>query len=149
MGLLGNLANSLKARRESLARLLDDHGVRPTPQRLLIAELMLTRACHLSADQVLERIAGVGYAASPRRRSTTRCNLFSPPGPAARGGGGPGSRLLYDSTTAGHHHLYNEDTGELLDIASEDIQISRLPELPAGADVQSIDVVIRVRNRPA
>jgi len=147
MGPLWNLANSLKARRESLARLLDDHGVRPTPQRLLIAELMLTQACHLSADQVLERLRESGTRVSKATVYNT-LNLFSTHGLLREIAVDP-TRLFYDSTTAGHHHLYNEDTGELVDIASGDIEISRLPELPAGADVQSIDVVIRVRNRPA
>jgi Fur family iron response transcriptional regulator len=57
------------------------------------------------------------------------------------------ARLLYDSTTGPHHHFYNEDTGELVDVEPGALEVSRMPDLPAGTDAHSLEVVIRIRNR--
>lgn len=135
----------MKARRESLIELLDEHGVRATPQRLEIAQLLLTRPCHMSADQVIASLRKRGSRVSKATVYNT-LHLFSTRGLLREIAVDP-ARLFYDSTTAGHHHLYNEDTGELVDIVKSEISVSRLPELPTGTEVQSVDVVIRVKNR--
>jgi Fur family iron response transcriptional regulator len=46
-----------------------------------------------------------------------------------------------------HHHFQNVDTGEMTDIRPEDLSFERLPELPAGTEIDSVDVVIRVRRK--
>jgi Fur family iron response transcriptional regulator len=56
-------------------------------------------------------------------------------------------RCVYDSTMAPHHHFQNVDTGEMIDIRPEDLAFARLPELPPGTEIESVDVVIRVRRK--
>ena len=46
-----------------------------------------------------------------------------------------------------HHHFYNEDSGELSDIPVGAVSIRDLPELPEGTVQESVEVLIRVRNR--
>ena len=58
-------------------------------------------------------------------------------------------RQFYDSTSGPHHHFYNVDTGELIDIGLGELEFSRLPELPPGTEAQDIEVVVRVRNKRA
>ena len=59
-------------------------------------------------------------------------------------------KVLYDSNTASHDHLYDVDTGELTDIEPGAVVVDALPSLPAGTRVERVDVVIRVRRlRPA
>jgi len=119
--------------------------VKPTPQRLEIAELMLAGPCHLSADQVISLLREAGSRVSKATVYNT-LHLFSAQGLLREVAVDP-SRLFYDSTTGAHHHIYNEDTGELLDVVAKDLEVSRLPSLPEGTEAQSIEVVIRVRNR--
>jgi Fur family iron response transcriptional regulator len=138
-------AKQLKAQRESLAQYLGEHGVKPTPQRLEIAELMLREPCHLSADQVISLLRGAGSGVSKATVYNT-LHLFSSQGLVREIAVDP-SRLFYDSTTTAHHHIYNEDTGELQDVSPEELEVSRLPQLPKGTDAHSLEVVIRVRNR--
>ena len=40
-----------------------------------------------------------------------------------------------------------EDDGHLTDAPAEDMVISRLPDAPDGAEIASVDVVIRLRKR--
>jgi Fur family iron response transcriptional regulator len=46
-----------------------------------------------------------------------------------------------------HHHFQNVDTGEMIDIRPEDLSFDRLPPLPPGTEIESVDVVIRVRRK--
>jgi len=55
-------------------------------------------------------------------------------------------RKFYDSSTHPHHHFYNVDTGELSDIADEEVGFRNLPSLPAGTQQESVEVLIRVRQ---
>ena len=58
-----------------------------------------------------------------------------------------GTRKIYDSTTHAHHHFYHVDTGELTDIPDESVRILDLPPLPNGTEQESIEVLIRVRDK--
>jgi Fur family iron response transcriptional regulator len=57
------------------------------------------------------------------------------------------SRLFYDSTTDFHHHFYNADTGELVDIDADNLKINGLPPLPDGTQAESIELIVRLRNK--
>jgi len=57
--------------------------------------------------------------------------------------------VFYDPNTRQHHHFYNVDTGELIDIGQEQLDINNLPELPAGTVTAGVDVIIRIRNESA
>ena len=59
------------------------------------------------------------------------------------------TRVFYDPNTSDHHHFYNIDTGELLDINTSELRISDLPELPEGTVAAGVDVIIRVRGDTA
>lgn len=106
---------------------------------------MLREPCHLSADQVMALLRRAGSGVSKATVYNT-LHLFSAQGLLREIAVDP-SRLFYDSTTASHHHIYNEDTGELLDVLPDELEVSRLPPLPAGTNAQSLEVVIRVRNQ--
>ena len=55
-------------------------------------------------------------------------------------------KVLYDSNTANHDHIYDADTGVLTDIEPGAVAVSAMPSLPAGTRVESVEVVIRVRR---
>jgi Fur family iron response transcriptional regulator len=54
--------------------------------------------------------------------------------------------VFYDSNTSTHHHFYNADTGDLMDIDPATIKIEDLPSLPAGTVAEGVDVIIRIRE---
>jgi Fur family iron response transcriptional regulator len=53
-------------------------------------------------------------------------------------------RSYFDTNTTDHHHFYFEETGHLIDIPAEDVAIASLPPIPEGANVRSVEVVIRL-----
>ena len=130
--------------RTDILALLEQHGVLPTPQRVEVAEILLCRPQHLSADQIIERLRTAGSGVSKATVYNT-LNLFSDRGIVREVMVDP-VRKFYDSTTHSHHHFYNADTGELCDIPEDSVAFSRLPELPAGTSEECVEVLIRVRN---
>ena len=55
-------------------------------------------------------------------------------------------KVLYDSNTTHPDHVYDVDTGTLIDVALGTIEVGALPALPAGTLVESVEIVIRVRR---
>lgn len=130
--------------RTDMLSLLSKHGVLPTPQRLEIADILLCRPQHLSADQIIDRLREAGSSVSKATVYNT-LNLFGERGIVREVMVDP-VRKFYDSTTHAHHHFYNVDTGELRDIDDEAVRFSDLPELPEGTQEESVEVLIRIRN---
>ncbi len=130
--------------RTDILSLFDKHGILPTPQRVEIAEILLNRPQHLSADQIIERLRTGGSRVSKATVYNT-LNLFGERGIVKEVMVDP-VRKFYDSTTRPHHHFYNVDTGELRDIPDEQVAFSQLPELPEGTNEESIEVLIKVRG---
>jgi Fur family iron response transcriptional regulator len=58
-------------------------------------------------------------------------------------------RVVYDSTVTPHFHLYNMDTGEVRDVADDELRLVGEPVLPEGVVLEEIDVIVRVRKRTA
>lgn len=132
--------------RDQLCALLAERGVFPTPQRLDIAEAMLTRPQHLSADQVMARMRRQGSRVSKATVYNT-LNLFCERG-LVRTVEVDSSRQFYDSTIEPHHHFFDVDTGELVDIPLDGIRLDVDAALPAGTAQVGVDVVVRVRRAP-
>lgn len=131
--------------RPEMAARLRDHGVQPTPQRLEVAEILLDRPQHLSAEQLLERLRAKGSRVSKATVYNT-LNLFSERGLVRELSIDP-SRKFYDSTTHSHHHFFHAQSGRFTDIPLEQIRILGLPELPEGTEQESVEVLIRIRDR--
>jgi Fur family iron response transcriptional regulator len=131
--------------RPDISSRLSRHGVVPTPQRIEIAEILLDRPQHLSADQILDALRLKGSKVSKATVYNT-LHLFGEKGLVREVNVDP-TRTFFDSTTHPHHHFYNIDTRELSDIPDEQIKMMELPALPPGTEQESVEVLIRVRDR--
>ncbi|SEN80479.1 Fur family transcriptional regulator, iron response regulator [Pseudorhodobacter antarcticus] len=58
-----------------------------------------------------------------------------------------GSKSYFDTRMDDHPHFYWEDSAELTDARSDQLEITRLPDLPPGTEISKVDVVIRLRRR--
>jgi Fur family iron response transcriptional regulator len=126
-----------------IAALLREHSINPTDQRMEIAQVLFSRAMHLSAEDVFSIV----NRESPRVSKATVYNtlgLFAERGLIREVIADP-ARVFYDPNTVPHHHFYDTSTGQLTDIAADDVEISGLPMAPEGMSVEGVDVIIRVR----
>ena len=130
--------------RSEIVSLFERRGILPTPQRLEVADILLNKPQHMSADQIIDRLREAGSRVSKATVYNT-LNLFAERGVVREVMVDP-VRKFYDSTTHPHHHFYNIDTGELHDIPDEHVRFSELPELPEGTESDSVEVLIRIRG---
>jgi Fur family iron response transcriptional regulator len=130
--------------RDEAAQLLARRGVLPTAQRIDIAQMMLDRPQHLSAEQVIGAIRASGLRISKATVYNT-LNLFCERGLLRAVDVDP-TRQYYDSSTGPHHHFYNLDTGELTDIPLESVALNVATALPVGTEQAGVEVIVRVRG---
>jgi Fur family iron response transcriptional regulator len=122
---------------------LRKHRISPTQQRVEIAQILLSKHQHLSAEQVLGLV-------NQERSKVSKATVYNTLGLFARKGLvrelviDP-TKIYYDSNTANHHHFYNVDTGELSDIPVEQINVGEMPMLPVGTRAEGLDVIVRVK----
>ncbi|MDH5454524.1 MAG: transcriptional repressor [Gammaproteobacteria bacterium] len=133
--------------RPEIAAKLDELEILSTPQRLEIAEILLERPQHLSAEHIIDRLRASGSGVSKATVYNT-LKLFTERGLVRECVVDP-ERRFYDSTIEPHHHFYNLDTGELTDIPAESIRIEGLPQFPENGELDSVEVVIRFRRGSA
>jgi len=130
--------------RADVVTLLRDSGITPTHQRIKIGEVLFACKQHMSAEQVL-------VAVNQDDEEVSKATVYNTLGVFAQHGlirevfVDP-SKVFYDSNLNKHHHLYYSDTGELEDIDSGSIEISKLPKLPDNIKIDDVDVIIRVHR---
>ncbi len=129
------------------AKRFSDFGIRPTAQRMQIASLLLAAPQHLSAEQILACLRATGARVSKATVYNT-LNLFASRG-LIRQLCVDGARAWFDSNIGPHYHFHDLDSGRLIDVPIPDVQFSRLPPPPPGMEMAGIDLVIRLRKKPA
>jgi Fur family iron response transcriptional regulator len=129
---------------DQITGLLRNRGITPTAQRLEIAELLFSRCEHLSAEDVFQLV----NAGGPRVSKATVYNtlgLFAEHGLIREVIADP-TKVFFDPNTTPHHHFFDTSSGKLIDIPAEQVHIGALPEVPAGMQLEGVDVIVRVRR---
>ena len=132
---------------DAVAERLKRHGITPTRPRVAVGRLLFAAPQHVSADQVQLRLSQAGLRVS-RATVYNTLSLFAEKG-LLREVVVDASRMFYDSNVAPHHHLFHTDSGRLEDVPADQVRITGLPALPAGATLQGLDVIIRVSGAGA
>jgi len=119
-------------------------GISPTAQRMDIARVLFSRHEHLSAEDVFLLVNGD----EPRVSKATVYNtlgLFAERGLIREVIADP-AKVFFDPNITPHHHFFDTSSGKLIDIPAEQVQIGSLPEIPAGMQLEGVDVIVRLRR---
>ncbi len=131
---------------ENVLGLLRDAGLRPTRQRLALGKLLFDGDNkHVTAEQLF----GFAKQADAKVSLATVYNTlhqFKDAGLLREVVVEPG-RSYFDTNMENHHHFFDEDRGELIDIPVELVSLLNLPEPPAGTTIQRVDIVVRISSR--
>jgi Fur family iron response transcriptional regulator len=129
---------------EAFVARLAEAGLRPTRQRVALAELLFAKGDrHVTAEKLFEE---ANTARIPVSLATVYNTLhqFTAAG-LLREIAVDGTRVYFDTNTSDHHHFLLEDGEELSDICSE-FALGDLPPPPAGFKVARVDVVVRLKR---
>ncbi|MFK5984990.1 MAG: transcriptional repressor [Pseudomonadota bacterium] len=123
------------------------HGIYPTSQRKVIANILLAKHQHLTAEQIYSAIRSKDSKVSQATIYNT-LGLFVKKG-LLREVFVDSSKTFYDTNTQAHHHFYNVDTGELIDIQKHLEPSFTEHELPPATQIDSVDIIVRIKTYPA
>ncbi|WP_171100564.1 MULTISPECIES: iron response transcriptional regulator IrrA [unclassified Ruegeria] len=133
--------------REIATNWLTGAGLRPTRQRVALAELLVGDGLHrhVTAESLFESAKENGDAVSLATVYNT-LRAFCDAG-VLQEITVDGSKSYFDTNTHDHPHFFWEDDGRLSDAPSDELVIQSLPEAPQGLEIASVDVVIRLRKK--
>jgi Fur family iron response transcriptional regulator len=133
-------------RQDSQVTRLRKAGLKPTRQRMALAELLFGGGDrHVTAEELHRQAVTSGAAVSLATVYNT-LNRFTAAG-FLREVAVEGARTYFDTNTADHFHFYLEREGKLVDIDRHDVTVEGLPAAPAGKYISRIDVIVRLGDR--
>lgn len=121
-------------------------GVRPTRQRVLLASLLVGdgKDRHVTAESLYSSVQSTGERVSLATVYNT-LRAFCDAG-LMQEITVDGARSYFDTRLDDHPHFFWEDEGRLSDAPVGDLEITRLPDAPAGTEVARVDVIIRLKR---
>jgi len=121
-------------------------GLRPTRQRIALAELLFAKGDrHLSAEELHEEALAAGVAVSLATVYNT-LHQFTEAG-LLRILSLEGSRTYFDTNTCDHHHFFIEGENRVVDIEAAPVSVHNLPEPPEGMEIVNVDIIVRLRAK--
>jgi len=134
---------SSKKKYRAPASLLQDAGLRPTQQRLALAGWLFDGTHkHVTAEQV--------YAAARKRRISISLATVYNTLNSFRAAGLLGQvvvdtdHVYFDTNRDVHHHLLDEESGKLTDIAP--VRVAQIPKLGRRQQLIGVDIVVRIKT---
>ncbi|ACP27301.1 putative ferric uptake regulator, FUR family [Sinorhizobium fredii NGR234] len=135
-----------KAMEISSQERLRNSGLRPTRQRIALADLIFAKGDrHLTVEELHEEAVDAGVPVSLATVYNT-LHQFTEAG-MIRVLAVESARTYFDTNVSDHHHFFIEGQNEVLDIPVSNIQIGNLPEPPEGMEISHVDVVVRLRRK--
>ncbi len=125
---------------------LRQHGLRPTRQRIALADLLFAKGDrHLTVEELHEEAVAARVPVSLATVYNT-LHQFTEAG-MIRVLAVESARTYFDTNTSDHHHFFVEGRNEILDLPVSNLTIENLPAPPPGMEIAHVDVVIRLRPK--
>ncbi|WP_370877161.1 iron response transcriptional regulator IrrA [Kaistia dalseonensis] len=128
--------------------MLRSAGLRPTRQRLALAEILFAEGNrHISAEGLHEEAMGHRVPVSLATVYNT-LHQFTEAG-LLREVAVDGSKTYFDTNTEDHHHFFIEGENQVVDIPMSNLRVEDLPEPMPGMEIARVDIIVRLRRKDA
>ncbi|MBO6758097.1 MAG: transcriptional repressor [Roseibium sp.] len=132
--------------RSNVSNVLRQAGLRPTRQRVSLAELLFSKGDrHISAELLHEEAVGADVPVSLATVYNT-LHQFTEAG-LLREVAIDGTKTYFDTNVSDHHHFFIEGENRVVDIPGDGVGIGEVPEAPEGMEIVRVDVIVRVRQK--
>ena len=122
-------------------------GLRPTKQRITICKVLFDRkdTFHFTIDDLKKKVE------KNTKHKVSLATVYNTVHAFRKNGylkeiSLKGNKTFFDTNSTSHHHFYDQDTGDLMDIKNEDISINKLPSAPKGKKISGVEVTVSVAN---
>lgn len=131
--------------RTHIRTMLRESGLRPTRQRMALAEILFKDGNrHISAEGLHEEAMTHRVPVSLATVYNT-LHQFTDVG-LLREVAVDGSKTYFDTNTANHHHFFIEDDNCVVDIPPGQMGVDDVPTPPPGYEISRVDVIVRLRR---
>tara|TARA_B100001121_G_scaffold295244_1_gene299518 strand:+ start:113 stop:520 length:408 start_codon:yes stop_codon:yes gene_type:complete len=122
-------------------------GLRPTKQRVEIAKFLFERdkTFHFtveSLDKLLAKKTSYKFALATIYNTV---HAFKNAGHLSEVEV-RGKKTYFDTNVSNHHHFYDSETSELIDIDANEVVIQKIPKAPNGKKIKNVEVFINLKN---
>ena len=126
---------------------LRSSGLRPTKQRVLMCKILFgkEKTFHFTIDKLKKKIEKTTKTKISLATVYNTINAFKNNG-YLKEISLQGNKTFFDTNSASHHHFYDQDIDDLIDIKNEDISISKLPSAPKGKKINDVEVTVSIAN---
>ena len=126
---------------------LRSSGLRPTKQRVEIAKFLFERekTFHFtveSLNKLLEKKTTSKFALATIYNTV---HAFKDAGHLSEVEV-RGKKTYFDTNVSDHHHFYDSENSELIDIDANEIVIQKIPKAPNGKKIKNVEVFINLKN---
>ena len=120
-------------------------NVTPTKQRVDLAKLIFSKKQHFTATDLIS-------VADKKNLNISMATIYNTLSLLESKGmlktiNIENDLKFYDTNLENHHHLYNTTMSTLTDIDHDQVVFSDFPELPKNLQIESTEVLIKVRNK--
>ena len=122
-------------------------GLRPTKQRLAICKLLFDRkeTFHFTIEKLKKIIEKGSKKKISLATLYNTVNAFKEKG-YLKEISLKGNKTFFDTNTKPHHHFYDEDMSQLVDIEDKNISVNYVPKLPSGKKIKSVVVLVKIEK---
>ncbi len=122
-------------------------GLRPTKQRIAICKLLFDRkeTFHFTIKKLKKIIEKGNKKKFSVATLYNTVNAFKEKG-YLKEISLKGNKTFFDTNTKHHHHFYDEDVSQLVDIEDKNISVNYLPKIPNGKKIKSIEVLVKIED---
>ena len=126
---------------------LRSSGLRPTKQRVEIAKFLFERekTFHFTVESLNKLLTKKSDSKIALATIYNTVHAFKTAGHLSEVEV-RGNKTYFDTNVSNHHHFYDSDTSELIDIDANDIIIQKIPKAPNGKKIKNVDVFINLKN---
>jgi Fur family iron response transcriptional regulator len=121
------------------------NDLRPTKQRVLIGNFLFDGIDkHVTAESLFKKLSNEKHGVSLatvyntlhefcKKKLLNKITIDT-------------DKVYFDTNTSSHHHFFSDKEKILLDIKSQDVKISSMPEAPKGKKIKKVELIIHLED---
>ena len=124
-------------------------GLRPTKQRVEIAKFLFDRdtTFHFTIESLENHLTKKTSCKFALATIYNTIHAFKKAGHLSEVDvRGKKKTTYFDTNVKNHHHFYDTETSELIDINEDEVVFEKIPKAPNGKKIKNLEVFINLKN---